>query len=594
MYMKNIEGIFAVNKPLGMSSQRAVQIVKYWARRRSGNKKIKVGHAGTLDPLATGVLVMAVGRTYTKKLDTIVAAQKEYTATIFLGQTSTTDDAEGEKNTVDACTVPSWNVISATIQKFIGDIAQTPPAYSAIKINGQEAYKRTRRGEQVEMKSRTVHIDDIQIISYKYPLLTVHVTCGKGTYIRSLARDIGDILGTGAYLSALTRTRVGQFGLEESRSLDMFALHIAVHATELDQERIDGTRVYMKEMLARCGALASDDQFFLYHQDTFNDALMPPQRKNYHIRKLSHIPLWTQTRFAFDLLRTKPDVVWMPLHNAPLIHSKKTKIVVTIHDLAFKFFPETFPQCDLRRLNFLTALAVRNADHIIAVSHATKNDLIRSYPHLTKEKITVVHHGVDVSWWRKRSDEKDVKNILTQYGIVSGTYLIHVGAIQPRKNLVTLIDAFVLVKKKFPAMKLVLVGGNGWLWQKTKDHAARSVYQSDIIFTGNVSREYVRALMHNACIFVFPSLYEGFGLAGVEAMAAGVPVVAARNSSITEVLGNAAQYFDATDIDACHDRIVAICEDSILRKEMCTQGLRRAENFSWDTCAKKTLAVLRR
>lgn len=211
-----------INKPLGMSSQRVVQVVKYWARKKTGNKKIKVGHGGTLDPLATGVLIVAVGREYTKNINAIVTATKEYEAKVFLGATSTTDDAEGEKTIHDVLHELSQKDIERVLQKFIGDVAQTPPAYSAIKIAGKEAYKRVRRGEVVEMQSRTVHIDAIEIMSYTYPIVDIRVTCGKGTYIRSLARDIGECLGTGAYMAGLVRTRIGEFMLAQARSLEDF------------------------------------------------------------------------------------------------------------------------------------------------------------------------------------------------------------------------------------------------------------------------------------------------------------------------------------------------------------------------------------
>lgn len=211
-----------INKPLGMSSQRAVQVVKYWARKKTGNKKIRVGHGGTLDPLATGVLIVAVGREYTKNISVIVGATKEYEAKVFLGATSATDDAEGEKIIHDISHIPLRSDIEKVLQKFIGDIVQIPPAYSAIKIAGKEAYKRVRHGEIVEMQPRTVHIDAIEVMSYTYPIVEIRVICGTGTYIRSLARDIGECLGTGAYMAGLVRTRIGEFTIAHARSLEDF------------------------------------------------------------------------------------------------------------------------------------------------------------------------------------------------------------------------------------------------------------------------------------------------------------------------------------------------------------------------------------
>ena len=592
--MGEYEGIFAINKPIGITSQRAVQIIKQWTRRKTGKKNIKVGHAGTLDPLASGVLVVAIGREYTKKLHFIVKKEKEYVAKIYLGMISVTDDAEGKKKVINKEKKPSQKELEEALHSFVGEIEQRPPAYSAVKIDGQEAYKRVRRGEKVSMEKRKVFIKNITLLSYTYPYVTLRIVCGKGTFIRSLARDIGKSLGVGAYLAQLQRTRVGDFLLCNAQSLDDFGMRIAVHARELDGERIDGTRVYMSNVLKYCGEYAPQDHFFLYHRDNFNAKIAPPARKNYHFEKIGRFPLWTQTRFALTLLRHKPDVLWMPFHNLPYIRSKKMKTVVTVHDLAFKIFPETFTKKDLRKLCFLTDHAVKKSDYIIAVSKATKRDLLRFYPDLRKEKISVVYHGIDMQFWQERVDEIKKEQTLLRYKVADNPFIIHVGAIQPRKNLSVLIDAFAIVKKKYHNAKLLCVGGDGWLWQQIKEHAAANSYASDIIFTGNIPFVDVRTLVQNARVFVFPSLYEGFGLPGLEACAAGVPVVAAHNSSLPEILGDGAIYFNTTDSHACAVQIKRLFDDKNLWHTMRTKGRERAAKFSWETTAKKTLSVLHR
>lgn len=166
--------------------------------------------------------MIAIGRAFTKKIDEHVAAEKEYIASLKLGETSTTDDAEGDKNVNIVESVPTHDDVLKVVQGFIGEITQIPPAYSAIKINGQEAYKRVRRGEEVVMRPRQVHIDTIEILTYHYPVLNVRVVCGKGTYIRSLARDMGKELNTGGYLSDLQRTRVGNFTIENAFDCETF------------------------------------------------------------------------------------------------------------------------------------------------------------------------------------------------------------------------------------------------------------------------------------------------------------------------------------------------------------------------------------
>lgn len=205
-----MDNIFAVYKPVGMTSHDVVNTVR-------GITKIKrVGHGGTLDPLAEGVLVIAVGRENTKLLDQYVKGDKEYIATLKLGFTSETDDAEGPIHEMSTKIAPNLPQIQDCIKKFTGEILQTPPQYSAIKMNGKEAYKRIRKGEDFKMESRSVFIKNIEMVSYKYPLLEIKVECGTGVYIRSLARDIGEVLETGAYLTKLVRTRVGEFTIEKA------------------------------------------------------------------------------------------------------------------------------------------------------------------------------------------------------------------------------------------------------------------------------------------------------------------------------------------------------------------------------------------
>lgn len=211
-------GIFAVYKPRGMTSHDVVNLV----RRKTGVKR--VGHGGTLDPLAEGVLVIAVGRENTKKLDKYVKGDKEYVATLILGYESETDDSEGEKTLINKEIKPSTADIRRIIKEFVGKIEQTPPRYSAIKIKGKEAYKRIRKGEIFEMESRIVKINKIEVVKYSYPELQIKISCGSGVYIRSLARDIGIKLKTGAYLSKLVRTKVGEFTLKNA--FDFTDIHV--------------------------------------------------------------------------------------------------------------------------------------------------------------------------------------------------------------------------------------------------------------------------------------------------------------------------------------------------------------------------------
>jgi len=205
--------IFAIYKKRGPTSRDVLNTIK----KKTGEKKI--GHAGTLDPLAEGVLVIGVGRESTKKLHTERFKEKEYLAVIFLGEESNTDDSEGEKKKI-LSRKPSFDEVVDVVSRFQGVIEQAPPAFSAVKINGERAYKRARRGEAVRPEKRKADVKEITVLSYRYPSLKIKVTTGRGVYIRSLARDIGRELRTGGYLCSLLRTRVGEFQIEDCIELE--------------------------------------------------------------------------------------------------------------------------------------------------------------------------------------------------------------------------------------------------------------------------------------------------------------------------------------------------------------------------------------
>jgi tRNA pseudouridine55 synthase len=213
--MKN--NIFAVYKPKGPTSHDIIDKI----RKITGVRK--VGHAGTLDPLARGVLVIGVGREATKKLGEIVAKEKEYIADIKLGEESETDDEEGEKISLGVNKLVSLKEVKNAVDKFVGNIAQVPPVYSAVKIKGTPSHRLARRGKAIEFKPRKVEIKEIEILDYEWPFLKLRVRTGPGVYIRALARDIGKKLGTGAYLAGLERVRVGEFNKNSALYLEELA-----------------------------------------------------------------------------------------------------------------------------------------------------------------------------------------------------------------------------------------------------------------------------------------------------------------------------------------------------------------------------------
>ena len=202
----SLNGLLVVDKPLGLSSMDVVRRV----RRAAGG--VKTGHAGTLDPLATGVVVCCLGRA-TKAVPRLMDMSKTYEATVDLSAFTCTDDKEGPREEVDVAAPPNEAAVRAALDRFEGQIQQRPPAHSAVHVDGRRAYERARRGEDFELPLRTVRIDRIELISFDWPMLEIRVHCGKGTYIRSLARDLGRTLGTGGHLAALRRTAVGSYDL---------------------------------------------------------------------------------------------------------------------------------------------------------------------------------------------------------------------------------------------------------------------------------------------------------------------------------------------------------------------------------------------
>jgi len=212
-----------INKPYRMSSFGALAHIRYLVSRKLHVKRVKMGHAGTLDPLATGVLILSTGKA-TKQIEALQLHTKEYTATLQLGATTASFDRE---HTVD-CTYPTRHItrelIEQTLPQFVGDVMQVPPVYSACMIAGDRAYKMARRGEEVSLAAKPIRIDEIELTDFDPELMqmSIRVVCGKGTYIRALARDIGKALGSGAFLTALCRTRVGDVRIEDCLTFDEF------------------------------------------------------------------------------------------------------------------------------------------------------------------------------------------------------------------------------------------------------------------------------------------------------------------------------------------------------------------------------------
>lgn len=225
------DGIVLIDKPTGWTSFDVVAKIR--GKIRSGysekgikptKRQLRVGHAGTLDPFASGLLVVLVGDDC-KKAGDLLKLDKVYRTVIHLGKTSTTGDPEGEVTSVSDA-VPTKSEVVEVLKSFVGEIVQTPPIYSAIKVNGQRAYKLAREGKPVDIPKRTVSVHSIELVDYTYPNLTILAHVGSGTYIRTLAQDIGTALGTSAYCSELRRMRVGEWDIQSAHTVDEYIASI--------------------------------------------------------------------------------------------------------------------------------------------------------------------------------------------------------------------------------------------------------------------------------------------------------------------------------------------------------------------------------
>ncbi len=304
---------------------------------------------------------------------------------------------------------------------------------------------------------------------------------------------------------------------------------------------------------------------------------------NYQVLKPARA--WSRLALPLHLLtHPRADVFFGPAHYLPPF--TRCPSIVTIHDLAYEYFPSLFLKSDLYKLRRWTRRAVTQATRVIAVSEATKADLIKLY-NVPSGKITVIHNGYNSDLFSIKN--KVSRKPLSSYKLQAVNYLLFLGTLQPRKNVIKLVQAFRLLKENGYKGKLVLAGKVGWLAEDTLSVIQNSPDHDDIVMTGCVSEETRQALYTYADVYVLPSLYEGFGVPVLEAMASGCPVVASNNSSLPEVVGKAGLLFNPADPA---DIVRAILEIKMDREKYIKRGLKHVKNFSWDKCARETLKVL--
>lgn len=343
----------------------------------------------------------------------------------------------------------------------------------------------------------------------------------------------------------------------------------------------------VRELVALNGLNGNERELVLYTRERPGPGLLPDEGR-FELKVIPFPRLWTHVRLSWEMLRDKPDALFVPGHVIPLVHPEAA--VATVHDLGHLHYPEAYPRTTLKYLAWSTEHNIRSASHLLADSEATKQDVVKHFS-VPPEQVTVVYPGLRTPW-PPPQDAREAARILAEYRI-EGPYILYVGTLQPRKNVERLIEAFAKAKKGGGIReRLVLAGRIGWLPEGILRRLGEA--GEAVTMAGYVPDEHLPALYAGCTLFVLPSLFEGFGMPVVEAMACGAPVLAADSSSLPEVVGDAGVLFDPHDTDALAEAIRWLCEHASFREELRQKGFKRAREFTWEEAARRTLAVLDR
>jgi glycosyltransferase involved in cell wall biosynthesis len=364
-------------------------------------------------------------------------------------------------------------------------------------------------------------------------------------------------------------------------------MHIAIDASRAAAAERTGTERYSYELIGALARVDRRNRYTLYTNGLPRG--LPPLGPNFALRSVPLPRLWTHARLGPAALAARPDLLFVPSHVVPLAHPPS---VVTIHDLGYLAFPEAHTARRRLELHLTTLWSVRAARCVIAISAATRDALLRRY-RADPARVAVVHHGVAASF-RPVADPALIAAARARHGL-DRPYFLYVGTVQPRKNLARLIAAFAAATAESPEPRpLLAIGGRrGWLTAEIERRAAELGAAGQVRFLGYLPDADLPALLGGALAFVFPSLYEGFGMPVLEAMACGAPVLTSATSALPEVAGNAALLVDPADTGAIAAALARLADDGALRAELRGRGLARAGLFSWERCARETLAVLR-
>lgn len=367
-------------------------------------------------------------------------------------------------------------------------------------------------------------------------------------------------------------------------------IRIGIDGNEANVERRVGIGEYAFQLLTYFEKISSDDpsiDFHIYLKHTPNSDF-PPSRNGWQYHMVKPEKLWTQIGLPFYLYthRKDLDVFFSPSHYAPRFSPIPT--VVSIMDVSYLHFPETFAKKDLYQLETWTRYSVMNAKKVFTISEASKNDIIKFYSKQEND-VVVTHLGIkDIE---AEITKKTMEEIQKKYNL-SKNYFLFVGTLQPRKNITRLVEAFSVISKKNEDLQLVIVGRKGWKYDEILLSPEKYEVKDKVIFLDFVPDEDLPSLYANAISYVLPSLYEGFGLPVLEAMKYDCPVITSNISSLPEAGGDAALYVNPENVQEIASIMEKLSLDSDLRKELIHKGREQVKKFSWEKTAKETLAVL--
>lgn len=362
---------------------------------------------------------------------------------------------------------------------------------------------------------------------------------------------------------------------------------IGIEAERANNPVKTGVEHYVKQLILHLAKIDQQNKYILYLRT-------PPENwfaqlpANFHIKVLGYGPipfpyLWTQLRLSWEMLWHAPDVLFIPAASLPIIHPRKS--IVTIHDLGWKIYPEAFTKLRLWYLEFVGYFSSKFSKKVIAISEATKKDLEKFYC-IPSQKIFVVPHGYEAV-------SKDFNKLSSEVAAqLPEKYVLFLSTLQPRKNVSLLIDAFRDLKNEHPELphKLVIVGKAGWKFQEI----LRKIDENKdiVVYLKHISDDDRWPVYHRAEMFIHPSLYEGFGMWLLEAFECGTPVGVSNNSSLPEVGGDAAIYFDPHSKEEIKNAMLKLLNNPELRMQLVEKGKERLKMFGWERCAKETLEAI--